>query len=73
MKILGSTKTEVDEDKDQIDAQKLESMEVGLVHSILISNNYQKASKVLFTFAPNKQLGQLINVLSFINNAKHNK
>ena len=28
----------------------------------LANNNYQQASKVLFTFAPNKQFGQLIKI-----------
>ena len=41
---------------------KLESAEAVLVHSNLVNNNYQRTSKVLFTFAPNKQLGQLINI-----------
>ena len=41
---------------------KLESVEVVLVHCNLVNNNYQQASKVLFTFAPNKQLEQLINI-----------
>ena len=41
---------------------KLESIEVVLVHCNLVNNNYQQASKVLFTFVPNKQFGQLINI-----------
>ena len=41
---------------------KLESVEVVLVHCNLINNNYQQASKVLFTFVPNKQFGQLITI-----------
>ena len=28
----------------------------------LVNNNYQHASKVLFTFVPYKQFGQLINI-----------
>ena len=28
----------------------------------LVNNNYQQASKLLFTFASNKQFGQLINI-----------
>ena len=32
------------------------------MHCNLVNNNYQQASKVLFTFAPNKQFGQLINI-----------
>ena len=32
------------------------------MHCNLVNNNYQQASKVLFTFVPSKQFGQLINV-----------
>ena len=42
--------------------RKLESAEVILVHCNLVNNNYRQASKVLFTFVPNKQCGQLINI-----------
>ena len=41
---------------------KLESVEVVLVHCNLVNKNYQQVSKVLFTFVPNKQFGQLINI-----------
>ena len=41
---------------------KLELLQVVLVHCNLSNNNYQQASKVLFTFVPNKQFGQLINI-----------
>ena len=62
MKLLGSTKKDVDQDKNGEDKPKLESAEVVLVHCNLCNNNYQQASKVLFTCAPNKQFGQLINI-----------
>ena len=61
MKLLGSTKKDVDQGKDGKDVPKLESVEVVLVHCNLVNNNYQQASKVLCTFVPNKQFGQLIN------------
>ena len=61
MKLLGSTKKDVDQDKDG-DVPKLESIEFVLVHCNLVNNNYQQASKVLFTFVPNKQFGQLITI-----------
>ena len=32
------------------------------MHCNLINNSCQKASKVLFTFVPNKQFGQLITI-----------
>ena len=41
---------------------KLETVEVVLVHCNLVNNNYQQASKVLFTFVSNKQFGQLIAI-----------
>ena len=60
MKLLGSTKKDVDKDKDGENITKLESVEVVSVHCNLVNNIYQQASKVLFTFVPNKQFGQLI-------------
>ena len=62
MKLLGSTKKDIDQDKDGEDAPKLESIKVVLVHCNSVNNNYQQASKVLFTFLPNKQFGQSINM-----------
>ena len=62
MRLLGSTKKDVDANKNSENVPKLESVEVVLVHCNLVNNNYQQASKVLFTFVPNKQFGQLINI-----------
>ena len=62
MKLLGSTKKDVDSDKNSENVPKLESVEVVLVHCNLVKNDYQHTSKVLFTFVPNKQFGQLINI-----------
>ena len=60
MKLLGRTKKDVGQDKNGENVPKLESVEVVLVHCNLVNN--QQASKVLFTFVPNKQFGQLINI-----------
>ena len=60
--LLGSTKNDVDKDKNREDVPKLESVEVVLVHCNLVNNSYQQASKVLFTFLPNKKFGQLIPI-----------
>ena len=62
MKLLGSAKQDVDKDKDKEHVPKLESVEVVRVHCNLVNNSYQQASKVLFTFGPNKQFKQLISV-----------
>ena len=62
MRSLGSTKKDVDANKNSENLPHLESVEVVLVHCNLLNNNYQQASKVLLTFVPNKQFGQLINI-----------
>ena len=61
-KLLGSTKKFLTKIKMERDVPKLESVEVVLVHCNLVNNSYQQASKVLFTFVPNKQFGQLITI-----------
>ena len=62
MRLLGSTKKVVDKDKNGENVPKLESVEVVLVHCNLVKNDYQHSSKVLFSFVPNKQPRQLINI-----------
>ena len=62
MRLLGSTKKDVDKDKNGETVPKLEFVEVVLVHCNLVKNDYQHTSKVLFSFVPNKQFGQLINI-----------
>ena len=62
MKLLGSSKKVIENNKDVEIVPKLETVEVVLVHRNLVNNSYQQASKVLFTFAPNKQFGQLITL-----------
>ena len=60
MKLLGSTKDTIDADKNSKNVPKLQNVEVVLVH--LVNNVYQQHSRVLFTFVPTKQYGQLINI-----------
>ena len=62
MKLLGRTKQDVDKNKVREDVIKLGSVEVVLMHCNLVNNSYQQASKVLFTFVPNEQFGQLITI-----------
>ena len=62
MELLGSTKKDVDADKNGENVPKLEIVEVVLVHCNLVKNDYQHTSKVLFSFVSNKQFGQLINI-----------
>ena len=63
MKSLESTKKDADKDKDDENVPKLESVEVVLVHCNLVKNDYQHTSKVLLSFVPLKEFGQLINIL----------
>ena len=56
-------KKDVDSDKNSKNIPKLESVEIVLVHCNLVKNDCQHTSKVLFSFVPNKQFGQLINIL----------
>ena len=62
MKLLGSTKDIIDADKNSENVPKLENVEVVLVHCNLVNNAYQQHSRVLFTFVPTKQYGQLISI-----------
>ena len=62
MRLLGSTKKNVDKDKDAEYVPKLQSVEVVLVYYNLVKNDYQHTLKVLFTFVPKKQFGELINI-----------
>ena len=62
IKLLGSTSSIVDKDKNSDAVPKLENVEIALVHCNLVNNSYQQSSRVLFTFIQNRQYGQLINI-----------
>ena len=62
MQLLGNSKEDIDQNKNGELVPRLETVEVVLVHCNLVNNNYQQASKVLFTFVPNKQFCQLITI-----------
>ena len=62
IKLLWSTEKNVDKDKDGKDIPKLKSVEVVLMHCNRVTNSYEQASKVLFTFLPTKQFGLLITI-----------
>ena len=62
MQLLGSSKKVIDKKKHGELVRKLKSVEVVLVPFNLVNNNYRQGSKVLFTFVPNKQFGQLITI-----------
>ena len=62
MKLLGSTSSIIDADKNNENVSKLLNVEVVLVHCNLVNNSYQQHSRVLFTFVPTKRYGQLISI-----------
>ena len=62
MRLLGSSSDTIDGNKNSKLVPKLESVDLVLVHCNVVNNHYQQASKVLFTFVPNKKYGQLITV-----------
>ena len=62
MELLGSTKDTIDADKNSENVPKLENVEVLLVHCNLVNNAYQQHYRVLFTFVPTIQCGQLISI-----------
>ena len=62
MHLLRSSKTDIDQNKNGEFVTRLETVEVVLVHCNLVNNNYEQASKMLFTFVPNKKFGQLITI-----------
>ena len=62
MKLLGSTKNIIDSDGNSENVPRLENAEVALVHCNLVNNSYPQHSRVLFTFVPTKQYGNLISI-----------
>ena len=62
MHLLRCSKTDIDQNKNGEFVTRLETVEVVLVHCNLVNNNYEQASKMLFTFVPNKKFGQLITI-----------
>ena len=62
MKILASTKSKRTEDKSGENVLYLEITKVVLIHFSVVNNSYQQISRVLYTFVPNKSIGQLVGI-----------
>ena len=64
MKLLGSNKSKITKDKvpKEKKVPSLGITEVVLVHCIIVNNNYQQDSRVLYTFIPNNLFGQLLDI-----------
>ena len=64
MKLLGSTKNKITKDKNGENVPHLEITEVVLVHCNIVNNDYQQDSRVLYTFVPNKQFDNLLEIFT---------
>ena len=62
MKLLGSTESKITKDKNGENVPHLEVVELVLVHCNLVNNDYQKYSRILFTFVPSKTFGSLLEI-----------
>ena len=62
MKLLGSTKNKITKNNNGENEPHLEISEVILVHCIIVNNDYQQDSRVLYTFVPNKPFGSLLEI-----------
>ena len=61
-KLLGSSKYEITKDGNGKNDSHLQITEVAFVHSNIVNNDYQRDSRVLYTFVPNKFYGQLLDI-----------
>ena len=62
-RLPGSTGKVINKDENGENGPKLEIADVILMHYNVVNDSYQQASKVLFTFVPDKQFGQLITIV----------
>ena len=62
MKLLESTRNKITKDENGENVPRLEITEVVLVHCDIVNNDYQQDSRDLYTFAPNKLFGQLLDI-----------
>ena len=58
MKLLGSAKVKITEDKNWENLPRLEITDVVSVHCNIANNDYHQDPSVLFTYGPNKSFGQ---------------
>ena len=64
MKLLGSTESKITKDKNGKSVPHLEVLESVIVHCNIINNNYQRDSRILYTFVPSKPFGSLLEISS---------
>ena len=54
MKLLGSTEIEINKDRNGENVPHLEITKVVLVYCNIVTNDYQRDSRFLYTFVPNR-------------------
>ena len=62
MKLLGSTESKINKNKNGENVPHLEIVELVLVHCNLVNNDYQQDPRISFTFVPNKSFGSLLEI-----------
>ena len=62
MKLLGSTESKITKDKNGENVPHLEVVELVLVHCNLVNNDYQKDSRILYSFVPSKTFSSLLEI-----------
>ena len=62
VKLLGSTKNEITEDKNGENVPHIEITKVVLVLCNIVNIDYQQDTRVLYTFVPNKPFGSLLEI-----------
>ena len=63
MKLLGSTKSKINKDKNGENLSHLEITEVVSVHYNNADNHYEQDSRVLYIFVTNKPFAELFDIL----------
>ena len=64
MKLLGNTKSKLIKDGNAENVFHSEIDEVGLAHCNIVNNDYEQDLIILYTFLPNKSLGQLLDIFT---------
>ena len=60
--LMGSKEKTINSSRNGELVPEMEITEVVLVHCSLVNNNYQRDSRILHTFVPDKSFGQLLNI-----------
>ena len=62
IKLLGSTESKITREKNGVNVPHLELVELVLIHCNIVNNSYQRNSRILYTFVPNKPFGSLLEI-----------